>query len=196
MNGLRSFRQRLGRRWRSISFRSGLVAAISVGVVATTAFMILSVLAFGFFSINQTEIQISLADRVEDQLRLGINPKDIDLRESTAWAEDTTTFWVLFSGETVLNSGGVVEYAVFDDELGTRLPVDDDVDVDDDDDVDAAGDLLDVRTVDDRDWLYHERLIVLEGENPEESTEYRFASALDGHFGMMAFLVQLSLIHI
>ncbi len=175
-------RSRIGRRWRSISFRSGLLSAISVGIVASLAFLMLTVLVFVLFALTGAVSETSLVDRAEDQLRLGVEPADLNLETTLEGlnrprTEGTDAFWVVMSGDDVLNSDGEVNQAVLDAEFsdsdfGTEI-----------DSTQRATDQLGVKAVGNQDWFYFEREVVI----PDGET-YRVITAYNGTFSLLGFV--------
>ena len=171
----------MGRRWRSVSFRSGLLSALSVGIVASLALLVLTVLAFVLFALTGAVAETSLVDRAEDQLLLGVDPADLRL-ESTLDAvnretrEGTNAFWVVLIGDEIINSEGEVNHDVLDAEFAERfLAVEPDF-------PDTPGDRVGVKTVGDQDWFYFEREVTV----PDGPT-YRVITVYDGTFSLWAF---------
>lgn len=175
-------RERLGRRWRSVSFRSGLLSALSVGIVASLALLLVTLLVFVLFVLAGGVEQVSLVDRAQDQLQLGVLPEDLDL-EQTIFSEsegpnqqNDTTFWVVLSDGAVLNSEGPVNQAVIDAEFsdpGFTFDIEG---------RDQPGDLIGFKAVDDQDWFYVERDV----QGPE-GEPYRVVAAFKGTFSLWAF---------
>jgi len=176
-------RTRIGRRWRSVSFRSGLVAALSVGVVASVMIFMLTVVGFVLFALTGGVAQASLLDRARDQLLLGVAPADVNLETSLLFdegridADDSNAFWALVAVDgAVLNSEGAVNEHLIDAEfkdLGFGL------------DFDASlepGDLIGFKSSDGRDWFYFERAVDL----PDGKT-VRVITAYDGTFTLWGF---------
>lgn len=174
-------RSRLGRRWRSVSFRSGLLSALSVGIVASLAFFVLTVLVFILFAVTGAVAETGLVDRAEDQLLLGVDPADLDL-ESTFDAADgprregADAFWVVLAGDEILNSDGEVDRRVLqadfsDNDLTVEIGA-----------PQRPDDLLGIKAVDGREWFYFEREVVV----PAGST-YRVVTAYDGTFSLWRF---------
>ncbi len=176
-----TLRSRLGRRWRSVSFRSGLLSALSVGIVASLAFFVMTVLVFILFAVTGAVAETSLVDRAEDQLLLGVEPADLNL-ESTVSATDrprgegNEAFWVVLSGDDILNSDGDVDRRVLDAdfsdsdftvEIGTPQRPDD---------------LSGIKEASGREWFYFERQVTV----PDGST-YRVVTAYDGTFSLWRF---------
>jgi signal transduction histidine kinase len=176
-----TLRARIGRRWRSISFRSGLLSALSVGVVASLAFFMLTVLVFTLFALTGAVSETSLVDRAEDQLLLGVDPADLNL-ESTLdtldrpRGEGNDAFWVVLSGGDILNSDGQVNQQVLqaeftDNDFAAELEA-----------PQRPNDLLGIKTVGDQEWFYFERQVVA----PDGST-YQVVTAYDGTFSLWEF---------
>lgn len=177
-----TFGRRLARRWRSVSFRSGLVSALSVGVVATIAAFMVTALVFVLFALAGAAGEIGVVDRVQDQLLLGVEPADVDL-ESTfdlvgdeAGAGDgTQAFWAILSGDETLNGEGELNRAVLDAEFSnTNI------------DFDAnrqPGDQIGVKTVDGQDWFFLRRNVAVPG-----GPTYQVVSAYDGTFSLWRFV--------
>ncbi|MGH1490120.1 MAG: sensor histidine kinase [Acidimicrobiales bacterium] len=174
-------RTRIGRRWRSVSFRSGLLSALSVGIVASLAFFMLTVLVFILFAVTEAVAETSLVDRAEDQLLLGVAPADLDL-ESTLDTfdgprdEGSGAFWVVLSDGEILNSEGVVDQQVLQADFS-----------DSDFTVEIGApqrpeDLLGIKAVGDREWFYFERQVIV----PDGST-YQVVTAYDGTFSLWRF---------
>lgn len=171
----------MGRRWRSVSFRSGLLSALSVGIVATLALFLLTVFAFVLFALTGAVAETTLVDRAEDQLLLGVDPADLRL-ESTLDAvnreprDGNNAFWVVLVGNEIVNSEGEVDRDVLEAEFVERfLAVEPDFPV-------TPGDLVGVKTVGDQDWFYFEREVIV----PDGPT-YRVITAYDGTFSLWAF---------
>ncbi|MEL6985730.1 MAG: hypothetical protein AAFO29_25100, partial [Actinomycetota bacterium] len=174
-------RSRIGRRWRSVSFRAGLLSALSVGIVASLAFLILTVLVFVLFAVTGAVAEAGLVDRAEDQLLLGVEPDELNLERTIdgtegLGAEGTDAFWVVLSGDEILNFNGEVNRDVLDAEF-----TEDSITVE----VGAPtrpGDLLGIKAVDGREWFYYEREVAV----PDGET-YRVVTAYDGTFSLWRF---------
>jgi len=174
-------RSRLGRRWRSVSFRSGLLAAVSVGVVALLAFLLRTVLVFLLFSETAAVAETSRVDRAEDQLLLGGDPADLNLDSTFDDAarprgEGNDAFWAVLSGDEILNSDGEVDLRLLEAEF-----TDSDITVE----IDAPrrpDDLVGIKAVSGQEWFYLERSVV----TPDGST-YRIVAAYDGTFSLWRF---------
>lgn len=172
--------QRIGRRWRSISFRSGLMSALSVGVVASLAFFLLTVLVFLLFALTGAVAETNLVDRAEDQLLLGVDPADLDLDATLAEVDrprrdGTEAFWVVTSEGSVLNSDGVVRQEVIDAEFSES---DFDLELEEP----RAEDLFGIKAVGDEEWFYFEREVSV----PNGPT-YQVITAYDGTFSLWRF---------
>lgn len=174
-------RSRIGRRWRSVSFRAGLLSALSVGIVASLAFFLLTVLVFILFALTGAVAETSLVDRAEDQLLLGVEPADLDL-ESTLdtlnrpRGEGSDAFWVVLSDGDILNSDGNVNQDVLqaefsDNDFATELEA-----------PQRSSDLLGIKTVASRDWFYFERQVVA-----PDGVTYQVVTAYDGTFSLWSF---------
>ncbi len=178
-----SLRNRVMRRWRSVSFRSGLWSALAVGIVASFAFILLTVLVFVLFVLTGGVAQSGLLDRAQDQLVLGVDPADLDLDstlridEGRPGGEGSNTFWVVLSEEgSVLNSDGPVSQEVIEAEFSdTTIAVEFEG-------TPQPDDLLGIKTTGGQDWFYFERPI----EVPNGPT-YRFITAYDGTFNLWGF---------
>jgi len=176
-----TIRSRLGRRWRSVSFRSGLLAALSVGIVALLAFFMLTVLVFVLFSVTGAVAETSRVDRAEDQLLLGVDPADLNLESTFDDAgrprgEGSNAFWAVLSGDEILNSDGAVDRRLLDAPFTAN-----DVTIE----IDAPrrpDDLVGIKAVGGQEWFYLERTIVA----PDGST-YRIVTAYDGTFSLWRF---------
>ena len=178
-----SLRIRIGRRWRSVSFRSGLVAALSVGIVASVMIFMLMVVGFVLFVLTGGVAQASLLDRASDQLLLGVAPADVNLETSLLFEEGrpgdvgSDAFWALVAVDgAVLNSAGAVNEQLFDAEFKDVSFVFE---------FDASlepEDLIGFKSSDGRDWFYFERAIEL----PDGPT-YRVITAYDGPFTLWGF---------
>jgi len=172
--------QRIGRRWRSISFRSGLLSALSVGIVASLAFFLLTVLVFLLFALTGAVAETNLVDRAEDQLLLGVDPADLDLEATLAEVDrprrdGTEAFWVVTSEGNVLNSDGVVRQEVIDAEFSES---DFDLELEEP----RAEDLFGIKAVGDEEWFYFEREVTV----PSGPT-YQVITAYDGTFSLWRF---------
>lgn len=175
-----SLRSRIGRRWRSVSFRSGLLSALSVGIVASLAFVLLTVLVFVLFALTGAVAETNLVDRAEDQLLLGVDPADLNLDSTLAEidrprGEGNDAFWVVLSEGSVLNSDGAVRQEVIDADFTSS---DFDLELDEQ----RAEDLFGIKAVGDQDWFYFEREVSV----PDGST-YRVITAYDGTFSLWRF---------
>lgn len=177
-----TLRDRMGRRWRSVSFRSGLLSALSVGVVSLLAFFMLTVLIFILFVLTGAVAETGLVDRAEDQLLLGVEPADLDL-EST-WdgprgrrGDGNDAFWVVLAdSDQILNSDGDVDRAVIEADFSDRdIAVELDV-------PERPNEMVGIKTVDDQDWFYFERQVTV-----PEGTTYRVIAASDGTFSLWRF---------
>lgn len=176
-----TLRSSISRRWRSVSFRSGLLSALSVGIVASLAFFMLTVLVFILFAVTEAVAEAGLVDRAEDQLLLGVAPIDLDL-ESTLDTFDgprddgNDAFWVVLSDGEILNFEGTVDQQVLQ------------ADFSDNDFTAEIGapqrpeDLLGIKAVGDREWFYFERQVTV----PDGST-YQVITAYNGTFSLWRF---------
>lgn len=174
-------RSRLGRRWRSVSFRSGLLAALSVGIVALLAFFMLTVLVFVLFSVTGAVAETSLVDRAEDQLLLGVEPADLNLDTTFEGGgrprgEGDDAFWVVLVGDDVVRSEGVVEQEVLDAAF-TENDVTVEIETSQ-----RPDDLVGIKAVEGREWFYLERSVAV----PDGPT-YRVVTAYDGTFSLWSF---------
>ena len=172
---------KIGRRWRSVSFRSGLLSALSVGIVASLAFFAVSALVFVLFVITGGVGQSGLVDRATDQLRLGVDPADLDL-DRTLFTDgngpdgaDSESFWVVMSDGERLNSDGPVSQRVIDAEFA-------DSDFGVDFEGSGADDQVGIKTVEGEDWFYVERAV----DGPDERS-YLVIAAFQGTFSFWAF---------
>jgi signal transduction histidine kinase len=102
------------RKWRSVSFRSGVGASFIVGIITAAGLFLLSFAVFVSFFISDAAIQVSWMDRIDDQLRLGVAADEIELDGVTnSSLEDA--FWAVQSDDgTILSSGGLFEDGVLD----------------------------------------------------------------------------------
>ena len=176
-----TLRATLGRRWRSVSFRSGLLSALSVGVVASLALFALTLLAFILFALSGAVAETTLVDRAEDQLLLGVDPADLDLESTldTVNREPTNgdeAFWAVLSGDRVLKANGVVNQDVLQAEIGERfLNVEPDF-------PERPGDVVGIKAVGGQEWFYYERVVTV----PDGPT-YRVITAYNGTFSLWRF---------
>ncbi len=172
---------RLGRRWRSVSFRSGLVAALSVGVVATLALLLISTLVFVLFALSGAVAETTLVDRAEDQLRLGVEPGELNLSTTIERGgpsqEGGDAFWAVLIDDQVVNGEGDLNRAVLDADFSDpSIEVEFNAQP-------RPGDLLGIKTVDGQDWFYLEREVSAPG-----GQNYRVVTAYDGTFSWWRFV--------
>lgn len=169
--------QALRRRWRSVSFRSGLVAGVVVGIVATLAILILLVLGFAVIAVASDVAQEAFVERAEDQLMLGVIPPDLDLPLDIGDGSDAT-FWVVIEAGEIVQSDGPVDPVVLDAELlevgrgpdfGTSTAADREVEG--------------IKEVGGREWLYLERDVTV-----PDGTSYTVVSAVGGDFTLRGFI--------
>ncbi len=174
---------RFRRRSRSVSFRSGLWSALSVGAVASLAVFLLVSLAFVLFAVTGGIAQTNLIDRAEDQLRLGVEPEDLmlpgidELNGPDGRPADDAGFWAVLEDGVVRESDGPVNREVIAAEFsdpGFGVQLDDE----------PTDDLVGLKNVDGEDWFYVERTVA----GPNDST-YRLVTADDGNFSVLAFVV-------
>lgn len=181
------------RRWRSVSFRSGLVAALVVGVVATLAMFALLFLVFALFVVTGGLEQVSVIDRAQDQILLGVEPPDLTLpdpSEITGAGPPGTgeaAFWAVLQDGQVVQSAGQINPELFDAEFADpgfgidfessdRGPLNSD-------DTFASEDTLGLKRVGGREWLFIQRDVVAPG-----GQTYSVVSAYDGDFSLAGFI--------
>jgi signal transduction histidine kinase len=176
-----SWRNRIVRRWRSVSFRSGLWSALAVGIVASLAFLVVMLLVFVLFVLAGGAERVSLVDRAQDQLELGVAPQDLDL-EQTLFVDDegpngpdSESFWVVLSDGVAANSEGDVIQAVIDAEFS-------DSDFTFDAGRNQPGDVVGLKRIDSQDWFYVERDVQV-----PDGPAYQVVAAFEGTFSLWAF---------
>ncbi len=175
-----TLRSRLARRWRSVSFRSGLLSALSVGVVASLAFFIVTLLVYVIFALTGAVAEVGLIDRAEDQLLLGVEPADVDLTSTLdavtePRGEGNSAFWAILADGEILNSDGNVNQEVLTADFDDR-----DISFE----VDAPqrpGDQVGIKQVDGQDWFYFERSV------PSSDGPVQIVTAYDGTFTLWGF---------
>ncbi|MFT7601464.1 MAG: signal transduction histidine kinase [Acidimicrobiales bacterium] len=173
----------LRRRWRSVSFRSGLVAAVAVGSVAAIAYVIVVSLVFVFFVVAGGLAQSTVVSRAEDQLLLGVAPDELRLPADgssfmTGPDEGVPAFWAVLEGDVNLASDGTVEMDVVDapfSDPGFGISFEPDSSVVDED--------LGLKKVDGQEWFFVERRV----EGPDGS-KYRVITAVAGIYSVAGFL--------
>lgn len=185
MSGLpRRLRRRLSRRWRSVSFRSGLAAAVVVGTVTALALVALLSLGFLLFVVTDGLTQTNIIDRAEDQLLLGVAPDELRLPLPDAGnvpgpqGLGSHTFWAVLEGDTIVHSAGEVELSVIDapynnEAFGVEISVEG---------APAETD-FGLKSLSDGGWFFAEREVVV-----ADGTRYRVVSAVNGTFTLGSFL--------
>ncbi len=173
---------RFSRRWRSVSFRSGLWSALSVGIVSVMAIFALLVLIFALFVVTDGISQTALLDRAEDQLGLGVAPADLDLEllgdvgPGDRAPNGDRAFWAVLQDDVIVGEGGEVIRAVIDAEFsdpGFGI------------DFETGDELPDVnglKKADGSEWFLVERTV-----SGPEGNEYRVVVAGDGIFSELDF---------
>lgn len=176
---------RLRRRWRSISFKSGLLASLAVGVVASLASLVLVFVVFILFVVTDGISQFGVIDRAEDQLRLGVEPADLDLPPPSLFTQDpggpnesTGGFWAVLQDGEVLISEGDLDLAVVNAEFsepgfGVEFSPDPDANFD------SSG----LKRLNGSEWLYVEREVTT-----SDGAQYLVVSGTEGTFTYGSFL--------
>lgn len=175
-------KSRFARRWRSVSFRSGLWSALSVGVVSVLAIFALLLLIFALFVVTDGISQLALLDRAEDQLSLGVAPEELDLQllgdvgPGDRAPNGDRAFWAVLEDDVIVSQGGEAVRSVIDADFsdpgfGVEFDTGDDL-------PDVAG----LKKADGAEWFLVERMVL-----GPEGNEYRVVVAGDGVFSMLGF---------
>lgn len=175
-------RSRISRRWRSVSFRSGLWSALSVGVVSVMAIFVLLLLIFALFVVTDGISQTALLDRAEDQLSLGVEPDDLDLPlfgsiglDDRAPSGDRA-FWAVLEDDVIVGEGGEAVRPVIDAEFTDPGFL---VEFEPSDDL---SDIAGLKDADGEEWFLVERAVA-----GPDGDEYRVVAASNGVFSLLGF---------
>lgn len=167
------------RKWRSVSFRSGVAASFIVGVIVAFALFVLSAAVFLSLFVSSSIIQVSLMNRIEDQLEIGVPPEDVSIDDPSGIFLDSG-FWAVTrsdrgaAGELV-GTGGDFDQAIldqpFDDlSLGVALEFSEEFD--------RTG----TKTIEGDQWLLIEDVIAVDG------TDYVVVTGARGEYSLRSFL--------
>ena len=170
------------RRWRSVTFRSGLTAAVVVGLIASMLLLVL-VFAVYFFVVVGT-LEFSVIQEAERQLLSGTEPGELNLptaggidETNPAGADGSTEFWAVLRNGDVLQSSGEVNQAVIGQGLA-ELNVT--VTREDQDEIIGTGG---VKNVDGVEWFYQEHQV-----QTSDGANYLVVAAVQGTFSFGRFL--------
>ncbi len=167
----------LRRKWRSVSFRAGLVAALVVGVLAAVGLLLLLALIFGAIFATTVTAQDAEMNRAASQLELGIDPADIDISLSLSDDQGQDTFWAVLLDEQVVSTGGLdvadlINEPFASESLAISL-----------DEEERPGESQGIKRYDNQDWLYLERIVTVDA-----TTAYTVVTASAGPFRLTAFI--------
>ncbi len=167
------------RKWRSVSFRSGLGAAFIVGIIVSLALFILSAAVFLSLFVSSSVIQISLVNRLADQLQIGIPADEVRIEDPSGLFLDVG-FWAVTESDdgavgAPLSTGGDFDQAVldasFDDlSLGVALELSEDFD--------RTG----TKTIDGEQWLLIEDVVEI------DDVEYVVVTGALGEYSLRSFI--------
>lgn len=164
-----------GRKWRSVSFRSGLIAALLVGIITALGSLLVVAAIYGTFTLATVTLQLAATERGLDQLSLGVDPAELDLGQVQT-GEDDAAFWaVVQNTEVVRWSGPFVEQAVtapfIDNEPFVQI---------------ESSTYQDIRqgykNLDDREWF------ILEGDVSFDGDEYTLITASSNELSYWGFV--------
>lgn len=169
----------LKRKWRSVSFRAGLGAAMIVGVIVALGLFILSAAVFVSLFVSGSLIQISLMDRIEDQLSIGVAPEELQVDTANELFLDEG-FWAITTddgeGEVMaIITGGDFDQRVLDSSFG-ELNLG--IGLEDTRDFDRTG----TKTVDGNQWLVIEDAVEVDG------TSYTVITGARGEYSLRSFI--------
>ncbi len=169
----------LKRKWRSVSFRSGLGASLIIGVIVTLGLLILAAAVFLSLFVSSSVIQVSLMNRIEDQLKIGVAPEEVRIDDPSGLLLETG-FWAVTESDqgqpgTVLATGGgfdqgIVDAPFNDLSLGITLEVSDEFD--------RTG----TKTIDGNQWLLIEDVVSTEG------ADYLVITGAEGEYRLRSFI--------
>lgn len=169
----------LKRKWRSVSFRAGLGASMVVGIIVAIGLFILSAAFFVALFVSGSIIQISLMDRIEDQLAIGVAPEDVSIDSAGELFLDEG-FWAVTrdDGERetiVVAMGGDFDQRVLDstfDDLNLGIGLEDPRDFD------RTG----TKTVEGNQWLVIEDAVEVDG------VTYTLITGARGEYSIRSFI--------
>lgn len=169
----------LKRKWRSVSFRSGLGASLVVGLIVSLALFLLLAAVFVSVLVAGSSIQTSVMNRLEDQLEIGIAPEEVSIENAGDIFLDEAFWAVTLSDQG--NAGSVVSRSGGFDEALLALPFDDlsvGINLELTADFDRAG----TKSHDGGQWLVIEDIVDVDG------TDYVVVTGARGETSLRSFI--------